>query len=196
MTEIESSDRAAASESVDSLAERARRGEEEAFALLAKRFAAVIRHTVSSLPVVEEEKADLAQEALLGLFKAVMLFDPARSSFSTFAKLCIRSSVSDGLRKYLRRTQGQELFSEDQPEPVADATNDPERIVLGKESLLQVKSDLFKVLSKSEKTILCRHLAGNSVDEIAQRLGKDRKSIHNALYRIRRKLSEIDFSFR
>ena len=169
---------------------RAAQGDDAAFSVLAERFSPALSHMLSSLPVPEEEKGDLRQEGLIGLYKAVLLFDPALSSFSTFAGVCMRSGVMEGLRKYLRDHRGAslELPTEDLP---AEGTFSPERVLLGREALFEVLQRIDQILSPMERRALGLHLQGKSNKEAAHLLGKSAKSVENTLFRARKKLSSL-----
>ncbi|MBQ3074610.1 MAG: sigma-70 family RNA polymerase sigma factor [Clostridia bacterium] len=169
------------------LAALARGGDEESFSLLVKAFQPVIFAIVASIDVPPAEKDDLSQEGLIGLYKAVRLFDPSLSSFGTFARLCIRSAILDGLKRY-RRVSLEEYESLEETVAAASSST-PERIVLGKEALGEILQKMEHALSPDEKRIFALRLEGNRVSEIARLLGKDKKSVENALFRARKKLS-------
>ena len=73
----------------------------------------------------------------------------------------------------------------------ADDVQSPERILLGKEDLATLLRRSDALLSPLERRIFAMSIGGKSGEEIAAALGKEAKSIHNALYRIRRKLSDL-----
>ena len=167
---------------------RAARGDDAAFSVLAERFSPALSRMLSTLPVPEEEKGDLRQEGLMGLYKAVLLFDPSLSSFSTFAGVCMRSGVMEGLRRYLRdhRDSVPDFSPEDVP---AEETVSPERVLLGREALSEVLQRVDQILSPMERRVLGLHLQGKNNKEAARLLGKSVKSVENTLFRARKKLS-------
>ena len=178
-------------EAATPLALRAAKGDENAFSQLVRLFSPRIARITGALQIPDEEKEDLKQEALLGLFKAVHLFDPSLSSFSTFGEICIRSAVTDGLRRYARQGEASLLTEEESDRIPADDVQSPERILLGKEDLATLLRRSDALPSPLERRIFAMSIGGNSGEEIAAALGKEAKSIHNALYRIRRKLSDL-----
>ena len=171
------------------LAALARGGDEESFSLLVKAFQPVIFAIVASIDVPPAEKDDLSQEGLIGLYKAVLLFDSDRAAFGTFARICIRSALLDGLRKCLSQKEvqsfplGEELLSAE-----AEA---PEQVLLGKEGFAECMRKIDSVLSPLERRILGLHLQGTDAVGIAALLGRNKKSVENSLYRVRRKLSSL-----
>ena len=64
----------------------------------------------------------------------------------------------------------------------------PEELLIDQENIQSLREEILKVATPLEQEILLDYLNGRSYTEIAQRLGKDSKSIDNALQRIRRKL--------
>ena len=63
----------------------------------------------------------------------------------------------------------------------------PEDVVIGREELRERLKALKGRLSKFEAQILPPYLSGLSCGEIAQRVGRSKKSVDNAIQRIRRK---------
>jgi RNA polymerase sigma factor (sigma-70 family) len=74
------------------LAARARDGDGEAFAELARRYRGLIGH-VTRQPAFGLEHDDQQQEALLGLFEACRAYDPAKGRFGAIATVCLRRRV-------------------------------------------------------------------------------------------------------
>jgi RNA polymerase sporulation-specific sigma factor len=76
------------------------------------------------------------------------------------------------------------------PELVAEF-QDPETILIDRENVDGIEYKINKALSKLELEVLIYHLRGMSYQEIAKLLGKDVKSVDNAIQRIRKKLEII-----
>ena len=49
--------------------------------------------------LIGAEQEDLLQEGILGLLKAIKFYDETKSSFSSFAFLCIRREMISAIRK-------------------------------------------------------------------------------------------------
>ena len=169
--------------------QRAADGDNAAFALLAERYESTIYRLLAPICVPEADQRDLYQEGLIGLYKAVLLYDPSISSFSTFATLCIRSGIADGLRRYQRENSvpSLEIPTEEIPDKVAGR---PEEILLGKEAFASLLDQVSRTLSPMERKVFGLHLQGKKTGEIAQILGREQKSVENTLFRARRKLSK------
>ena len=135
---------------------------------------------------------DLFQEGMLGLLAAVRTYDESRSdSFRAYAALCIKRRVIDAVRRdsvltsrdvYTGGTQGDPLGAE-------DVLSDPEVSILANETAKEIQASLSGMLSPFEVSVLDRFLDGYTSSEIADQLKRNRKSVDNAIRRIRRKLA-------
>jgi DNA-directed RNA polymerase specialized sigma24 family protein len=67
---------------------------------------------------------------------------------------------------------------------------DPARLVEEDERFERLCRTVRGHLSDYENRVWWQYVAGVSVADIAEGLGKDERSVHNAIYRIRRKLRE------
>ena len=173
---------------LNALVTEAANGKDESFSILAKRFTPALLAMIASYSMPEDETEDLMQEGLIGLYKAVRLYKPELSSFPVFARICMRSALADSVRKY--RKNGEELEATEEWDSFpASSTETPERILMGKEDLLALLRKVDDALSPMERKIFGLHLQGRNSVEIASLTGKDVKSVENALYRLRRKLS-------
>ena len=66
---------------------------------------------------------------------------------------------------------------------------DPEESILANETAREIKLTLSDMLSPFEASVLDRYLDGSTSSEIAEGLGRSRKSVDNAIGRIKRKLA-------
>ncbi len=169
---------------------RAAAGDNTAFSELAKRYEPAILRILSTISVPEADRNDLYQEGLIGLYKAVHLYNPSLSSFSTFVSVCIRSGIADGLRRYQRENSlaSVEIPTEEIPD---ENMGSPERILLGKEELSAVLERIGKTLSPMERKVFGLHLQGKKSAEIARVLEREPKSVENTLFRARKKLAKL-----
>ncbi|MBP5288924.1 MAG: sigma-70 family RNA polymerase sigma factor [Clostridia bacterium] len=170
-----------------SLVRAAAEGEEGAFPLLAKTFDPSLRYLIRSLGAPRSEAEDLRQEGLLGLYKACLLFDPEKASFATFARLCMRSNVVDALRR-AAPVDEVPLAEAEKASPAAD----PQKILVDKERLRRLLTEMDRILSPLERRIIIQRLRGDDSGEIARALGLTRRAVDNALFRGRAKLKQVD----
>ena len=66
----------------------------------------------------------------------------------------------------------------------------PEELIISKEELKNIEDKINKLLSELEQEVLGLYLNGKSYQEIADIIGKEPKSIDNALQRVKRKLEK------
>lgn len=167
----------------------ARAGDEEAFASLVSLYRRLLywhsSRSAVELPGVEAE--DLFQEGLVGLLKAVRTYDGVSSAFSTYASSCIRHSVISAVRRY-QKQNGVSIPLEE-TDLVSDRS--PEGDFIDRESGALLYERVFSGLSAYEKQVFELYLSERSYAEIASCLGKQEKSIANAVCRIRKKLKAM-----
>lgn len=152
------------------------------------------------------EKEDVVQEGMIGLYNAVMTYKPGKSSFKVFAGLCVTRRMMTAVKNSTRQKHiplnnylslySEAFESEDASEKLIDCLSDasrhnPEEILINRESLSGFEYKINSLLSKLELRVLMYHLEGMSYNEIAERVGRDIKSVDNAVQRIRKKLEAI-----
>ncbi|MGH9164073.1 MAG: RNA polymerase sporulation sigma factor SigH [Acidimicrobiales bacterium] len=185
------------------LVERFRTGEAQAVEILVGRYRRLARAKARCYFLVGADADDIEQEGLIGLFKAARDFRPDRqASFRVFAELCITRQMMTAIKTATRqkhqflntyvsfcanRTGGQgeraleELLAR-------HAQTDPADTVISRDGLASIRLVLAELLSGLEAEVLRLHVAGKSYQEISDELGRQVKSIDNALQRIKRKL--------
>jgi RNA polymerase sporulation-specific sigma factor len=179
------------------LVDAARNGDSLAITMLVVKYHGFLDKYVGLLNVPERYKEDYIQEGLIGLLKAVRTYDETKGfSFSTYAWRCIKNSVISELRRFerngIRNEVSMDEISEGMLEEVSGtAINSPESEYIDKESSAQLHDTIFSVLSTYESKVFGMYLAEISYSQIASRLGKDIKSIDNAIQRIKNKLKKL-----
>ena len=149
---------------------------------------------------------DVVQEGLIGLYKAVMEFDKTKFPlFGVFAGVCIERRIISAVKKASRRKHSplnsyislsSGAFDNDSGadvESILDGgeANDPESIMLERERVLALEGIISGALSEFEKSVLLGYLSGRSYKEIGESLGRDAKSVDNAIQRIKKKLESL-----
>lgn len=169
---------------------RAKNGESEALHELLNQYTPLVEKLSRSiLGVPENEREDLVQEGMIGLHKAILFYDPAVSSFSTFAYLCVRRHMLSALKVINRRI---DTVSFDALEYEAvSPTPDPESEAIDRENCEAWLRRFDEILSDYESRVLGLILSGKTTSEAAKTLEKSEKSVSNALSRARLKLSSL-----
>ena len=170
---------------------RIRNGNAEAFSELLKRYEGMLRklsHSFSGVP--DSETEDLYQDGLIGFYKAALCYSEGAenaSSFSTFAYLCARRSMLSSLKKLSR--DAKTLSMEDLETEPESSHYAPEQSLIDHENLNALIRSFDTVLSDYEASVLKLTLSGRTPGQVAKNLQKSEKSVSNALFRAREKLS-------
>ena len=143
------------------------------------------------------ERSDFVQEGMVGLIRAIGEFSPERNvPFTAFAAVCIRNELYAALRKTLSSKnlplEGYISLSDRNEEAInelfSDSTVQSELDrVLDRDEARQLVEDLKKQLSPLEQKVFSAWLRGYSTDETSNALNLTRKSVDNAMSRIRTK---------
>ena len=179
----------------------AQAGDNEALNHIIARYRNYVYSKANTYFLVGAEKDDVAQEGMIGLYKAVKEYSPREgSSFKHFAGLCISRQIITAvkaatrqkhipLNSYISLDKTDDLENGDGLDAVLeDGEQNPEAIIIGQEDLSLIEYKINKALSKLEMQVFIYYTEGMSYDEIAKILGKTKKSIDNALQRIKKKL--------
>ncbi len=178
------------------LIELFRQGNELAFTALTDKYLTLIRSITSKYNISGLEPEDLTQEGMVGLLCAANTFQADKgATFKTYAALCINRRIIS----LLSRSTGNKskplndyisLYDDDVSQNMLDEGVNPESLVISRESLSNLYSNISDWLSASELRVLRLYLAGKSYEQIAGELSVNTKSVDNALQRIRRKLKK------
>ncbi len=182
----------------------ARAGSSEAVEQLVSHYSKLVKTCVRPYFIASAEGEDLIQEGMLGLWRAVLSFDEARGvPFEAYARTCINRRIVSAVRaahahkhEPLRTSLplDKPLFEDNaESHQRTSAASDPEALVIGMEEQAERLRRLKELLSVFEKQVLSLYLDGLSYDEIAERVHKPRKSVDNAIQRIRRKSASVSF---
>ncbi len=185
------------------LVELVKQGNEAAETELFSRYKYLVTKICRGYFIVGGDIEDLIQEGMIGLYKAIKSFSPAKdSSFKTFASVCIKHQVQVAIKsantnknRPLSSAISFQNFQNDQTnsnfdylpvELVLETT--PAEKVIDKENYNNLKLLIKSTLSKNEYKVLSLYLQGYSYKEISQKLAITKKSIDNSLTRIKTKL--------
>ena len=149
------------------------------------------------------EECDLYQEGLLGLINAIKTFDQSKeASFYTYANICIKTKIQTAIRdssskKNIVLNQSVSLDnltnsdSTNYYDIICNDKNDISDRLLKQEEQQQLFNEIEKRLTSFEKEVLKLKTNSYSNEEIATKLQKDKRSIENAINRIRSKYKNI-----
>ena len=165
-------------------------GNENAFNEIYSRYKNLVKFYSRNLFLLGADNDDLMQEGMLGLIKAVNGYRQGESSFLTYASTCIKTSLITAVKKYANKKSSPLNNSDsfDILDKIGFLNPTPEDMVLLAESDKELKLKIYSELSKTEILVLNLYLYGYSYEEIAKNLGKNVKSVDNALTRVRKKI--------
>ena len=133
-----------------------------------------------------KENEDFFQESIIAFNNAITTYDIERCNitFGAYAKICIKNRLISCVRK-----------ANSKKRKVREETTDNSVISLQdtfimREQEKKMLSISKNVLSEYEKKIFLLYLKGNKPRDIVKITGKGKRSVNNALYRIRAKLKQ------
>ena len=141
--------------------------------------------------VLESEMEDVRQEALIALYNAALTYKSGSAvTFGAYAKSCIRNKILSYIRCFLENDipVTPDARESDWEEPDFDT---PEQIVISKESLCHLNRRIEETLTDFEKSVFALYIGDMSYEDMAGSLGKPKKSIDNAIHRIKAKLRKL-----
>lgn len=186
----------------EELVAKIKQGDKTAQICLFERYKDIVNMKANKFYIIGAEKEDMAQEGLIGLYKAIKSYDvDKQNSFKTFANLCIERQLitaikSSNRQKHIPLNSSFSLnlsaYEENDDATVMDVLDtktaeDPLDTITKKEYIEFVESKIDESLSSFEKQVLNRYIQGESYNDIAVKLDTPIKSVDNAIQRIRKK---------
>lgn len=162
-------------------------GDSIAFGEIAERYEPLMRSLVSKYLTNQLfsqcDSDDLYQEAVIALYNATMSFDADQSevTFGLYAKVCVQNSLNSVCRRRARQLEADSAQVSVDSVSFDDSGEDARLLLMRIEGLL----------SPLEVKVFRLFIHGHSHKFIADMLGKPEKSIDNAVYRIRKKLTSM-----
>lgn len=194
------------------VAEFQQQGDIKAMDELFRRYKNLVQKKADHYFLRGGDKEDLIQEGMIGLFKAIRDYDGSKNArFRTFATTCIRGKILSAVQTDTRKKN--EPLNNAYPlekQGSTDNTDDPDRKgrdhlaeesakdvdpvveeLIGAEESKEIAREIKAALTAKEKKVLQQYLQLKSHEEMAETLGCDKKSIDNAMQRVRKKLNKI-----
>lgn len=180
--------------------------DDDAMEYMLKKYGYIVKREIRTVFLIGGDTDDLAQEGMIGLFKAVRDFEIGHgAAFATFATLCVRRQIQTAIntsnrKKHLPLNTAISLYAEDDmtlSKVLSDKDgsmrgeeiSNPEDVIIEREERVKMAEMIRACLSAYERKIFALYLEGLSRAEMAEMLSKPEKSVDNALTRIRNKLS-------
>jgi len=172
---------------------------------LINKYKNFVKAKAKSYFLIGADKEDIYQEGMIGLYKAIRDFKADRlSSFRAFAEICVTRQIITAIKTATRQKHiplntyislNKPIYDEESDRTLLDVLSgakitDPEELVISREEVISIQSEIGEVLSELEMEVLMSYLDGKSYQEIACDLDRHAKSIDNALQRVKRKLEK------
>lgn len=184
----------------EQLALLAQQGNSNAELELFNKYRSLINKCSRGYFLIGGDIEDLVQEGMIGLYKAIKNYSADKAAtFSTFASLCIRRQIQSAVRnasakKNKALSSAVPIMDEDSDDTgvylIADGES-PDSILIHRQTSQEIFEKLKKLLSPLEYDVLKYYLSGLSYQQIASKTKQTKKSIDNALSRIKKKLAAI-----
>ena len=186
----------------EKLAILAQQGDQKAMEFLLEKYKNLVCAKSHSFYIAGDSYEDLVQEGMIGLFQAIRDFDAKKNvSFLAFASICIRRRLISALKSantkkniplntYISLSNPIKDDKEGRTlgEVIEVSSVDPEEIFIAEENEKNVWNKIDATLSLLERKVLLEYLQNQSYEEIAETLSIPKKSVDNAMQRIKQKL--------
>lgn len=183
----------------------------EAMDFLCRKYKGLVKNKSKMYFLPGADQEDLIQEGMIGLYQAVLSYDETKnSSFSAFADVVVSRHILNAIRRSNRKKNGplNHYISLDSAASqntdlefgggsslldslILQRNQNPEELVIDKETYSVIRYELGRQLSRFEKSVFELSSRGMDYQEIAKALGKTPKSIDNALQRIKNKYKKL-----
>ena len=176
---------------IAALITKVRENDQNAFEQLLGKYMPLLDAAVARFSSAEHAKPhaeDLRQEATLVFYNAILNYDIDNESveFGLYAKICVTNALISQLRN-LNKVKTEQL-PDDSDGTAFALTEEPSASIIEHESLKRIDSVIRENLSAFEYRVWYLYASGRTAREIGKMIGKNERSVSNAVYRIRRKL--------
>ena len=182
---------------------KAQSGDLDAEETLMRKYKENVKIKAKMYYMAGADEDDVVQEGMIGLLKAIRQYDADKeTSFGTFAGICITRQIISAIRSADRdkhkalntsvslsdhlKDESGEMTVEDTLR--TNMAENPETLLVMKDIAGYILHNGDNILSDLEMEVLSEVLKGRSHEEIAEKLGKNSKSIDNALQRTKKKI--------
>ena len=175
------------------LIQKAQKGDTNAFGTLVASYEKFIFNVACKMFSNSEDAADIAQEALIKVYKNIDKFD-FNSSFSTWLyRITVNACIDE-----MRRRKGKESFSIDAEDEesgltvqIEDTSLNAEEKVIQNETVSEVRAAIDNLSEEHKTVIILRDLQDMTYEQVAQTLDISIGTVKSRLARARKSLKDI-----
>ena len=180
---------------IETLLENVKDGNPLSFNAIYSLYTPLIESTAQSYckryAISESESDDIKQEALIALYNAAIAYEADKNvTFGAYAKVCIRNRITSYIRCFHENDLSASL-EERESETEEPDFDTPEQLIISKESLCNLNRRIDEALTDFEKSVFALYIGNMSYTDMAKTLSKPKKSIDNAIHRIKAKLRKL-----
>lgn len=172
----------------------AKNGSKEHLDLLMDNYKNLVKKIARKYFIIGADESDVIQEGMIGLFNAYTNYNETKNAqFKTFAYLCINRQIITAIKKAYKYSKSDLL--DDINLNILNQNlekSSPEEDFIANEEYKSILKEIDEKLSIKEQIILKEFLSNKSYDEIANKLNISKKTVDNALVRIRSKLKYLN----
>lgn len=167
-------------------------GNSELFGKIAAKYKGLVVSLAGRFDSDGRNFDDLYQEGMFALYRASCSYRERDGvPFTAYASVCIRNAMLSWRRENPTGGALPSVSIDELPEDTLpdDTSATPEEQVVSKLFCTELKKRAMKILSEYERCVFLLYLEDMSPTEIGECLGRSKKSVENALNRIKTKLS-------
>lgn len=177
------------------LVKKAQNGDIEAQEALLVRYAWIARSKARNYFLEGGTRDDLAQEGMLGIWKAIRDFDVNKNdNFVTFVNMCVGSQIKDALRTHNRNKHkplnGAVSLTAVDDNIAPEYVSDPIGTYIEREGMESFYGKLNALFTEQQLTVLKYYFEGYTYSEIAALTGLPTKKVDNILLAIKTKIKK------
>ena len=173
---------------------RAQAGDKQAMNDIFHRHAGLVLFCARRFFLVDGETEDLIQEGMMGLYEAIGDYKQTEQgkSFKNFAYMCVRRRIIDAVKKATSKKNATLSESVTLSDSGWLGTSlDPDETLILEDERRELTQVMSRTLSDFEFKVMMMYIDGMSCVEICDAIGKDAKSVDNAIQRSKRKLQQV-----
>ncbi len=170
----------------DTLLERYRRGDQDAFAALVVRYHRPIYNAAFWVLRRAEDASDVTQIVFLKVIERLDDYDPQYRFFSWIYRIAINEALN-----LQRRGAHEAPLDDDDAEALRSDGGGPEAELGSAELSRQVHAAMLKLPTNARVVLSLRHFSECSYDEIAEILALDVKTVKSRLFEARQRLRAL-----
>ena len=145
---------------------------------------------IAKNPDLRGEEEEMRQEGRMALYDAAMGYKENEAvTFGLYAKICVHNRLISYLRKLISRQKRAEKA--DAVKVAQSTSGAAEELMFAYESSAMLRKLVSEALTDYERRVLLLYMEKKSYAEIAAQLGKDEKSVDNALCRAKGKIRKL-----